>query len=274
MDVNRSGLPIKRNLKLTYIVSIIIAILMTGSSIMGPLFRDQMYPSEEFVLSFVPNDIVNLVIGLPILLVSMWLTSRKKLVGLLFWPGALFFVLYNSLIYVFALPINLVFFINLILITLSSYALTDLLARLDGEAVREQLSNNVPERFAGGVLAGLGFLFLIRVIIIFFAAIINKTPIPETEVALNITDFLISPASVIGGILLWQRKEFGYVIGLGLLFQQSMLFIGLIAILVLRPLIIDVPLAIFDLIVVFIMGMFCFIPFFLFARGVSLPTNQ
>lgn len=274
MDVNRSGLPIKRNLKLTYIVSIIIAILMTGSSIMGLLFRDQMYPSEEFVLSFVPNDIVNLVIGLPILLVSMWLTSRKKLVGLLFWPGALFFVLYNSLIYVFALPINLVFFINLILITLSSYALTDLLARLDGEAVREQLSNNVPERFAGGVLAGLGFLFLIRVIIIFFAAIINKTPIPETEVALNITDFLISPASVIGGILLWQRKEFGYVIGLGLLFQQSMLFIGLIAILVLRPLIIDVPLAIFDLIVVFIMGMFCFIPFFLFARGVSLPTNQ
>jgi len=233
-----------------------------------------MYPSEELVLAFVPNDIVNLVIGLPILLVSMWLTTRKKLLGLLFWPGAIFYVLYNYLIYVLAMPINLEFLLNLIIITMSAYVLADLLAHIDRTSVRKQLSGKVPERLAGGVLTGLGVLFSLRVFIIFIGAIINKNPLTETEMALNISDFLISPASVIGGILLWRRKGFGYVSGLGLLFQQSMLFIGLISILILQPLIIDVSFAMNDLIVVFVMGLVCFIPFFLFARGVSSSGIQ
>lgn len=269
MDVKFLGLPIKRNLKLTYSVSIIIAILMTGSSIIGLLYPGQIYPSEELVLAFLPNDIINLVIGLPILLISIWLTSRGKLLGLLFWPGALFYVLYNYLIYVLAMPINIVSLVALILVAMSAYALIDLLARLDGTAIREALFGIVPERLAGGVLMGLGSLFILRVIAFFIGAIINQTQLPETDMALNISDFLISPAAVIGGLLLWQRKEMGYVVGLGLLFQQSMLFIGLIAILALQPFIIDVPFAIFDLIIVFIMGFVCFIPFFLYARGVS-----
>lgn len=273
MDANTLGLPVKRNLKPTYIVSFIIALLMTGSSITGFLYRDQMYPSEELVLAFVPNDIVNLVVGLPILLISMWLTSRRKLLGLLFWPGALFYVFYNYLIYVFAMPINLASLFNLFLVTISAYALIDLLALIQGTAIREALSDNVPERLAGGVLTGLGLLFLLRVIVIFIRAIINSTPLTETEMALNISDFMISPAPIIGGILLWLRKEFGYVIGLGLLFQQSMLFIGLIAVLIIQPLLINVPFALIDVVVVFIMGLICFVPFILFARGVISSGN-
>ena len=269
MDVKVLGLPIKRNLKITYSVSIIIAILMTGSSITGLLYSGQTYPSEELVLAFLPNDIINLVIGLPILTVSMWLISRGKLLGLLFWPGALFYVLYNYLIYVLAMPINMVSLVALILVTLSAYALIDLLARLDGTAIREAISGAVPERLAGGVLMGLGSLFLLRVIAIFIGAIINQSQLPETEIALNISDFLVSPAVVIGGLLLWQRKEMGYAVGLGLLFQQSMLFIGLIAVLALQPFMLDIPFPMNDLIVVFIMGFVCFIPFYLYARGVS-----
>ncbi len=268
MDVKFLGLPIKRNLKLAYSISIIIAILMIGSSITGLLYPGQIYPSEDLVLAFMPNDIINLVIGLPILLVSMWLTSRGKLLGLLFWPGALFYVLYNYLIYVLAMPINMVSLAALILVTMSAYALIDLLARFDRTAIREALSGAVPERLAGGVLMGLGSLFMLRVMAIFIGAIINQTLLPETEKALNISDFLISPAAVIGGLLLWQRKEMGYAVGLALLFQQSMLFIGLIAVLALQPFMIGVPFVIFDLIVVFIMGLVCFIPFFLYARGV------
>ena len=263
-----SGIPIKRGLRFPYTNSFIIAVLMTVSSVAGLLLRDQVYPSEELTLAFIPNDIVNLVIGLPILLVSMWLTSRGKLLGLLFWPGALFYVLYNYLIYVFAMPLNVAFLLNLILVTISTYALVDLLARIDGTAIQQKLSNAVPERLAGGVLIGLGLLFLLRVLGIFIGALINQTPVPETEMALNISDFLISPAVIIGGFLLWQRKGFGYVTGLGLLFQQSMLFIGLIAVLALQPFIIEVPLALVDVIVVFIMGLVCFVPFVLFARGV------
>ncbi len=44
--------------------------------------------------------------GLPILLGSMWVAHRGKLIGLLLWTGALFFVLYNYLAYVIALPLS------------------------------------------------------------------------------------------------------------------------------------------------------------------------
>jgi CHASE2 domain-containing sensor protein len=71
-----------------------------------------------------------------------------------------------------------------------------------------------------------------------------------------------------GGILLWRRKEFGYVTGLGLLFQASLLFIALIIFLLLQPFFARAPLATVDIAVIFIMGLICFIPFVNFVRGI------
>ena len=90
----------------------------------------------------------------------------------------------------------------------------------------------------------------------------------ETEVALHAWDFLITPAWVIGGVLLWRRKEFGCVTGLGLLFQASMLFVGLIIFLLLRPSLTGESFVLADVVAVFILGLICFIPFALFVRGV------
>jgi hypothetical protein len=261
-------LPVRHDLALAYLFSLIIALLMAIASVAGLLYRDLIYPTDELVRSFVPNDVVNLFIGLPILLVSMGLARRGRLVGLLCWPGALFFVLYNYLVYIFAMPLNWAFLLHLILVALSVYTLLSLVAGIDGKAVRGRLAGAVPERLAGGVLAGLGFLFLVRVIGVFTGAMSDQALIPETERALNISDFLISPAWIIGGILLWRRKELGYVIGLGLLFQASMLFIALIVFLLLQPILTNAPFALVDVIVIFIMGLVCFIPFALFMRGV------
>jgi CHASE2 domain-containing sensor protein len=108
----------------------------------------------------------------------------------------------------------------------------------------------------------------LQVISAIVSVLTSQTSIPETELALHISDFLIAPAWVIGGMLLWRRKEFGYVIGLGLLFQASMLFIGLIIFLLLQPFLTAVPFALVDVVVIFIMGLICFIPFALFVRGV------
>ena len=68
--------------------------------------------------------------------------------------------------------------------------------------------------------------------------------------------------------MLWRRKAFGYVCALGLLFQATMLFAGLIAVLALRPLISGDPFPLTDIVVVSIMGLVCFVPFVLFIRGV------
>ena len=263
------SLPIRCNLTLTYALSFIIAILMAAASVAGLMYRTIIYPTDELLRAFLSNDVVNLFIGLPILLGSMWLARRGKLIGLLCWPGALFFVLYNYIIYVFAMPLNVAFLLHLALVTLSVYTLISLVASIDRKAVQQRLSGAVPERAAGGILVGFGLLFFLRVIGVIVNALTSQTAVAETELALHTADFLITPAWVIGGVLLWRRMELGYVIGLGLLFQASMLFIGLIIFLLLQPFFLTTaPFVLADVVVIFILGSICFIPFVLFVRGV------
>ncbi|MEN8118642.1 MAG: hypothetical protein ABFS16_16785 [Bacteroidota bacterium] len=262
------GLQNMRNLTIYYALSLVVAILMAAASVAGLLYQETLYPTDELVRAFLPNDVVVLLIGLPILLVSMWLTWRGRLIGLLFWPGALFFVLYNYIIYLFAMPFNVEYLLDLALVTLSLFSLIGLLTCINGGLVRQRLTDAVPERLSGGILAGLGSLFFVRSISTMVNAHISQITITGTELALLSTDFLVAPAWIVGGILLWQRKQFGYVSGLGLLFQASMLFVGLIIVLVLQPFMTGAPFPLIDVIVVFVMGFICFVPFLLFIRGV------
>jgi hypothetical protein len=261
-------LPIRINLSRLYAVSLLVAVFITIATVAGLLYQTVIYPTDELLQAFLPNDVTILFIGLPMLLGSMWLAWRGKLIGLLFWPGALFFVVYSYLVYIFAMPFNLAYPFHLALVMLSVYALIALLACIDAKEIKHRLTGAVPERLAGGILAGLGLLFFVRIIAVMVNALIGEAPLTEAELALNATDFLISPAWVICGILLWRRNAFGYVAGLGLLFQASMLFIGLIIIVLLLPFITNAPFALVDVVVILIMGLVCFIPFGLFARGV------
>jgi hypothetical protein len=264
---HKSTLPIGGSPAPIYVLSIVIAALMTASSIAGIFFQELTYPSAELVEAFASNDVLMLAIGLPMLLISMWLASRGKLVGLLLWQGALIFTLYNYLVYVLAMPHNAAFMMHLTLTALCAYTLIALIAGIDGAAVRARLAGVVPDRLCGGILAGLGLLFLLRAAAVLIGAVASQTPLGETEVALNSTDFLITPIWLICGLLLWRREPLGYVTGLGVLFQGCMLFIGLIFILIWQPILSAGPFPLVDVVVVFVMGLICFIPFGLFLRG-------
>lgn len=263
-----TGLPIHYDLTLIYVFSFIIAILVAAASITGLIDGTIIYPTKELFRAFVPNDVVNIFIGLPILFGSMWLTRRGKLIGLLCWPGALLFVLYNYIIYVFAMPFNWAFLLHLMLVAMTVYALIGLVVNIDGNEVQQRLAGTVPDRVAGGILVGLGFLFFLRALDVVINALTYGTPMSQTELAVNVSDFLITPTWVIGGIGLWRRKKLGYVSGLGLLFQASMLFVALILVLLLQPFMTAAPFAAADIAVIFAMGLICFIPFTLFARSV------
>jgi hypothetical protein len=149
-SINENNLPIKRNLKLVYILSLIIVSLLVIASICGILFGSVIYPTDELLSTFISNDVVNLLIGLPIIIGSIFLTLRGKLIGLLFWSGALFFVLYTYMIYVLAMPLNWAFLLHLTLTTLSVYTIIILVASIDGIKIQRRLTGVVYERIAGG----------------------------------------------------------------------------------------------------------------------------
>jgi len=261
-------LPIRHDLTLVFVLSLITAILMIAASIGGLLFPSTFYPTDELRESFMANDVVNLLVGLPVLLASMWLTRHGRLVGLLFWPGALLYTLYNYLVYLFGMPFSWIAIAYLALVLLSTYAMVALLKSIDQKSVQEQLTGAVPVKTSGWVLLLFGIAFFLRAIGILVKTGTDQSMLPVSEIGLLIADLAISTLWIAGGAFLLRRKSLGYVSGLGLLFAGSALFIALIVFLLLQPVLTDAPFVLSNVIVVFIMGMVCFIPTGLFMRGV------
>lgn len=268
-----TNLPVKGGLGPAHILTLAITVLMAAASIIGLVYSERIYPSTELLEGLMPNDVINLVVGVPILLVSIWLTQRGKLVGLLLWPGALVYAFYNYLAYIFVIPLNIVYLLGFILVTLCAYTLVILVANIDVAAVQERLAGKVHERLSGGIAAAFGIFFAGRVIVTVSGALINETPIGSVDLAVMVSDFVISPAMIIGGVLLWLRKPLGYTAGLGLLFQASMLFIGLIAFMAIQPILTDAPFNLTDALVVAVMGLVCFLPFGFFIKGVIASSR-
>jgi hypothetical protein len=261
-------LPIAGSLAPFYISSLVVALLLAAVSVAGLVYPSRVYPTQELLQAALANDVINLVLGVPILVGSMWLTWRGRWVGLLFWPGALLFVAYNSLARCYDLPLGWAFLANLALVALSVYALIALVARMDGESVRRRLAGRVRVRLSAAILVAFGVFALVRGVGVVGGALVGGTALPATELSVVFADVLISPAWVIGGVLLWRRKPLGYLSGAGLLFQASMLFVGVIGFVLLQPIVTDAPFDLGAAIVLSAMALPCLVPFGLYVRGI------
>lgn len=265
-------LPLRRDLKPASILAIAALILMTAASLGSLMFPSTIYPTDEMKQAFLTNDLVNLLIGLPVLLISFWLTRRGNLVGLLCLPGALLYITYNYLAYLFGLPFGGITILYLVLVVLSIWSVIALLKRIDTITVQKNLTGKVPVKTSGWVLLLFGIAFAFRAIGFLFQA--DSLNIQISEIGVLIADLTISMLWMIGGVFLLRRKPFGYLSGLGLLVTGSELFIGLILFLILQPILTGSPFAIIDVIVVFIMGLVCFIPTGFFMRSVSTKRTS
>ncbi|MCL4248877.1 MAG: hypothetical protein KJ065_12090 [Anaerolineae bacterium] len=222
-----SRLPVARDLTMAYVLSLIVALLVAVASVGGIVYQTTLYPAEQLV-DQVGNDALNLVIGLPFLLGSMWFARRGSLLGLLFWPAALLYLLYVYVIYLTGVPFNALFLVYAILVTLCAYAIIGLVASIDGAAVRRRFEGVVPARWIGGLLVVFAVLFGAYQVSEIISAIFNSTTVDQLLLATGIGDLTVEcPALLVAGILLWQRKPLGYVAGAGLLLQIGLLFVGL-----------------------------------------------
>lgn len=267
-------LPIRHDLRPLYVLTFVIALLMAVASLTGLLYRSSIYATHDLLSTFLPNDAVSLFVGLPLILVSVFLARRGLLLGLLLWPGSLLFVFYNYVVYALAMPLGAALVVYVVLVALSLYATFLLVRSVDGAAVRRWLVGAIPERATGGLLAALGILLFLQAIDAMATAVAGQTQSTVPQLATHVSDLFITPVWVIGGVLLWRRRALGYVIGLGLLFQASMLFIGLILFLLLQPILVSGTLAVSSVVVVFALGLLCFVPFAFFVRAVLLVAAR
>ncbi|MGO8950765.1 MAG: hypothetical protein ACLQUY_24560 [Ktedonobacterales bacterium] len=259
--------PIKRDLMLAYLISGIVALIVSVASVAGLLYGSRIYPASQ-ISSDTGTDALNLVLGLPILLGSMWLARRGSLIGLLCWPGALFYILYVYIFYVLGVPFNALFLPYVVLVTLSAYTTIALVASIDGEAVRRRLSGGVPARTTAGLLILIAILFTAVDVIGIVTTLASRTPVdPATRVSW-IADFTVQlPALLIVGILLWRGEALGYVAAPGLLLQGSVLNAGFALVLLLQAIFTGSAINAPFVALVFVIGAISFILLVFFVRG-------
>lgn len=262
-------MPITSRLTHAYRLSLIVAGVTAVASIIGLLYPTVIYPTADLRQAYVINDALNLIIGLPILLGSIWLARRGRMVGLLLWPGGLLYGLYNYTAYIFGMPLRFNVIAYLVIALLSVYALVELLKNMDKQAIQAQIAQTIPAKTTGWLLAVFGILFIGRAAAALVEAGSAQTTIPIIERGTLIADAILSLLWIVGGVLLLRRRPLGYAGGLGLLFAICMLFVGLILLLLLQPLVTAVPLVLTDIFVVAGMGLIVFIPFAFFVRGVT-----
>jgi hypothetical protein len=264
-DMRNAGktLPLIKGLSKDVVLTLLITGLMVVISFAGLFFQDEFYPTRELREGFVTTDVINLVLGVPLLIGSVILFRRGRLLGLLMWPGALFFVTYHYIAYAAIKPLTGQFFVYLVLVLMSAWALIRLMMRMDSVRVKEKISLIFPVRFTAIVLILFGFIFMVRAIDSILASISEGMALPPTEFA----DLIISPIWIVGGLLLWKRKPLGYVAGASSLIHASALFLGLLIYFVLQPIMSSVPFPVEDFIVIFLMGFVFFLPLGRFLKG-------
>jgi hypothetical protein len=274
MRSSSDRLPITHDLTLAYVLSLAVALIMAVASAAGLLYQTVIYPTNELLLSFTPSDMFNLAVGLPILLGSMWLARRGKLIGLLCWPGALFYVLYMYIPYVLGVPLNALFLPYLVLVVLSTYTLIGLVASIDGEVVRQRLAGFAPARTSGGILVGLAIFIIVRQTALMVTALASQAP-AHTEIPSWIADFMVPiPMLLVSGILLWRRKALGYVAGAGLLLGYGVLALSVIPFFVVQARYAALPIDVTGIVAILVMAALCFIPFAFFVRGAASDRSS
>ena len=261
-------LPLNGNPSSILLLSAAVALVMTVFSGLGFLIPDVFYPNPGLLKQYLANDLVNIILGLPLFFFALVLMRRGKLLGLLLLPGALIYVIYNYIGYALGRPWTWITVINLGLVFLSSFALIRLLKAMDHRAVMEQMEGRVGRKISGWILVIFGLAFIALAISTIFTGIQEGTIPPLGENAVSVADIVVSLAWVSGGILLLRKKPLGFSTGLGLLIAASFLFIGLILFFFIAPLVAERAFDWIEVITVLVMGLVCFIPTGLFWRGV------
>lgn len=251
----------------TLALTIIAALLMVVLSGLGLAAPDQIYPAPEMADEFMTNDLVNLVIGLPLFLISLISFRRKKMIGALLLPGALIYTIYNYIAYLLGKPLGWNGVLNLALVLLCGFILFSLLSSQDHDLIKVRLEGRVAEKLTGWVLILFGLAFIALALSGIIPGILDGSIPPLGKKAVSVADILVSIGWIYGGIALLRRKAFGYSLGLGLLLAASALFVGLILYFFFAPLLIGGSLDWVEVMTVFVMGMICFVPTFLFLRG-------
>jgi hypothetical protein len=162
------------------------------------------------------NDLITLVVGLPLLLFASYRAFRGSLSGQLLLTGTLGFFLYTYMSMSMLTAYNNLFLVYVILFALSLYAFVLAMLSFDLAELPAHFSTRLPHRWIAFLLFFVAVFLTLAWLGRIFSEILNgQVPLLEnttTRVIQAMDLGLIMPLAVVAGITLLRRQPLGYLL--------------------------------------------------------------
>jgi hypothetical protein len=194
-----------------------IAVLVMVVSGIGLWVPDFYRGALAWTVQGVAQDFIDLLIVLPVLVISAFLAYHGSPRARLIWLGALSYLVYGFMIYAFGVFFNALFLVYVAALGCCLWALIGGMAATDWREIRNRFATNTPVKI-------VSVLLLIQVVLFYLTWLKEDVPallsgtIPATVVEsglatnpVHVLDMaVLLPAIAMSAILLWRKQTLGY----------------------------------------------------------------
>jgi len=202
-------------------LSLPLAVLLAVASA-GGLLIPSTYAKETRIIAAqnAGGDAMNLIVIVPVLLVSALLALRGSPRARLAWTSTLVYLLYDFIYYTFAVPFNSMFLAYCGVLGLSFYAVAGSLRALPVAEIANRYGPRAPVKTTAIVLLAMAFAMVFHWLYETVPALLaGRVPqavresglVTEPVAVLDLA--FMAPACMIAAILLLRRKPLGFVLG-------------------------------------------------------------
>jgi hypothetical protein len=177
-------------------------------------------------------DWVGLLVCFPLLVLGMYLYRRDQLMGQLLLGGVFTYFAYIYLIGVMGNAFNVMFLVWTGLFSIGLFGLALVLKDLDVSALPGKLEPGFPCKGLAIYTIALGLFLPVPYLAQIIPAYTTASPPATLEIytTLELAALemgIMIPLHIVGGVLLWRREAWGYVISILLAFAAGMTFLAL-----------------------------------------------
>lgn len=224
--------------KIVYTNTIVIAVLALTATLSG-LFMKNLYKHDtnSIISQMMGQDIVTLLLAVPLLLISVYLIYKNSMKGRLIWMGTLFYLTYTYASMSFLASYNQLFLVYVAIFSISMYTLV-------GELLTTQFTD-LKSKFKSGKLVKITAAFLIFIALmlaIMWLKLILDSLITGTAPAAleGYTTLVIQaldlgvfvPLAIITAVLLLKNNEWGYILASIFLIKASLIGTAILSMIV------------------------------------------
>jgi hypothetical protein len=222
------GVDLGSDLKLPHVLSAVIAALMTAQAALGRLLEGQYRDVAWIRATWFGNDLVTLLLAVPLLVTALVLVRRGSVRALILWLGLLGYSAYNYAYYMLGAALNAFFPLYVLLLILSVVTLILVVSRIAASQIAASLRAQTPVRVIGGYFIFVAASLSLAWFGMWAAYVFAGRPTPVEPEAFKLVAALDTSIMVslmgFGGVLLWRRNAWGGIVA-GLAGIQGSLYL-------------------------------------------------